>query len=63
MQSHLSSNNTIFVLLGYCKRGLMSRGGNLALYYAIKQRPQILESEDAVEKHSMVEGSDSIQIT
>ena len=63
MQSHLSSNNTIFVLLGYCKRGLMSRGGNLALYYAIKQRPQILESEDAVEKHSMVEGSASIKIT
>lgn len=43
--------------------GTMSRGGNLALHYAIKQRPQILESEDAVEKHSMVEGSDSIQIT
>lgn len=63
MQFHLSSNNTVFVLLGYCKRGLMSRGGNLALYYAIKQRPQILESEDAVGKHSMVEGSDSIQIT
>lgn len=63
MQFHLSSNNTIFVLLGYCKRGLMSSGGNLALYYATKQRPQILESEDAVEKHSMVEGSDSIKIT
>lgn len=43
--------------------GAMSRGGNLALYYAIKQRPQILEYEDAVGKHSMVEGSDSIQIT
>lgn len=43
--------------------GLMSRGGNLALYYAIKTAPPDLESEDAVEKHSMVEGSDSIQIT
>lgn len=63
MQFHPSSYNTIFVLLGYCKRGLMSRGGNLALYYAIKTAPPDLESEDAVEKHSMVEGSDSIQIT
>ena len=43
--------------------GAMSRGGNLALFYAIKTAPPDLESEDAVGKHSMVEGSDSIQIT
>lgn len=33
------------------------------MYYAIKTAPPDLESEDDVEKHSMVEGSDSIQIT
>lgn len=43
--------------------GAMSRGRNLALFYAIKIAPPDLESEDAVGKHSMVEGSDSIQIT
>lgn len=43
--------------------GAMSRGRNLALFYAIKTAPPDLESEDAVGKHSIVEGSDSIQIT
>ena len=43
--------------------GAMSRGGNLALHYAINTAPPDLDSEDAVGKHSMVEGSDSIQIT
>lgn len=41
----------------------MSRGGHMALYYDIKTAPPDLESEDAVGKHSMAEGSDSIQIT
>ena len=63
MQFHLSFYNTIFVLLGYCKGEAMSRGRNLALFYAIKTAPLDLESKDAVETHSMVEGSDSIQIT
>ena len=63
MISHPSSYNTIFVLLGYCKGEAMSRGGHLALFYAIKTAPLDLESKDAVETHSMVEGSDSIQIT